>query len=120
MKYIVLILSLILAACQPVYANYLQAPIPRQHNAMPPVSVSVTTASTLGIAANPDRTSLVCTNNSTTLIAYVAFGANSAIIDGGIAIAPGVTWWMDDYMFTTAAVNVIGDGALTFSCQEYK
>lgn len=117
MKYLILLL---LASCTPAYANYLQAPVPRQHNAMPPVMLSVTTASTQIIAANPDRTSLVCTNNSTTFAAYLAFGAGTAIIDGGIVIAPGVTWWMDDYMFTTAAVVAIGDGALTFACQEYK
>ena len=98
-------------------ANYLMSPTPMQHVPSAPVSVSVTTSSTQGVAINANRTALECTNIGTST-AFLAYGANAAVLSSGTAIAPGVTWWMDDYLFTTAAVNVIGAASTTLSCQE--
>ena len=116
MKYI---LALLLAIATPVHAtNYLQAPAPRQHAALAPVSVSVTTSSTVAIAANISQTSLECTNIGTATV-FLAYGSNTAIVNGGTAIAAGATWWMDDYLFTTQGINVIGSSATTLACQEF-
>ena len=122
MKMILLFLStLMLAACNLAGAapNYLQSPSPQQHTAIAPLAASVTTASAQLIAANINRTGLACTNIGTST-AFLAYGANTAILNGGTAISPGATWWMDDYLFTTAAVNVIAASATTMACQEFR
>jgi hypothetical protein len=117
MKKYILALLLTFATC--ANANYLQGPIPRQHAAITPVAGSVTTASAQLIAANINRTGLACTNIGTST-AFLAYGANTAILNGGTAISPGATWWMDDYLFTTDAVNVIAASATTIACQEFQ
>ena len=115
----ILLSILFIAFCTVANANYLQGPIPRQHAAVTPVAGSVTTASAQLIAANINRTGLECTNIGTST-AFLAYGANVAILNGGTAIPPGATWWMDDYLFTTAAVNVIAASATTMACQEFQ
>ena len=68
-------------------------------------------------AANPLRTGLSCTNFGAAN-AFLAFGSNAAVSGAGTAITVGSTWWMDPFLFTTQAVNVIG--STTLACQEYQ
>jgi hypothetical protein len=116
----VLLSLLFIASCSPVYAaNYLQAPTPKQHVAAAPVSISVTTTSAQVVAINATRTGLECTNLSTTATVTVGYGSNAAIVNGGTAILPGQHWWMDDYLFTTLAINMIGSASAIVACTEF-
>jgi hypothetical protein len=117
-KVLGLLAILLLASFQTQAApNYLQAPTPRQHGALAPVAVSSIVTSATAFAANPSRTSLVCTNTGSATV-YLAFGANAAVSGSGIAVTAGTTWWMDDYSFTTQAIQIIGIS--TLACQEFQ
>lgn len=100
-------------------ANYLDIPIARQHIAKAPVVISVTSTSSTGITENASRTGLECTNTGSVDI-HLAFGANAATLTGGTVMQPGVTRWMDDYSFTTQAINVISASSSSLSCTEYQ
>ena len=99
--------------------NTLQGSSPWQHIANAPVTVAVTTTSAQLIGSNTARTGLSCTNIGS-VNAYLAYGTNPAILSGGTAILAGTTWWMDNYLFTTQAINVIAPSATTLSCQEFQ
>ena len=112
-----LLCLLMLFATSASATNYLQPPTPRQHIANAPSAIVSTGASSTAFAANPLRTGLACTNFGSTN-AFLAYGSNAAISGGGIAVLAGSTWWMDDYLFTTQAIQVIG--VTTLSCQEFQ
>lgn len=85
---------------------------------MASVTIPVTSTSALGIAANPLRTGLVCVNVGQANVS-LGFG-NTAINNYGITLIPGVAFSMDDYLFTTAAMNAVSPTSSTLSCQEYQ
>ena len=117
MKKLLAIVALLF--CTLASANYLNTPNPLQHIANAPLAVSVTSSSATMIAGNINRTAMSCTNTGG-VTAFLAYGSNAAIVGGGTAILAGVTWWMDDYLFTTQAIQVIAASATTLSCQEYQ
>lgn len=82
-------------------------------------TVSNSLSSTI-VAANPSRTGLVITNLSNNRV-FLAFGANPAVANNGIALLPGGTWTMDKNTFTTQAVNARANtgGANAVSIQEF-
>ena len=98
--------------------NYLQSPAPRQHTAAAPSSITVTTSSAQAVTVNLTRTGFKCTNLGTVTV-FAAYGSNAAILNGGNAIFPGATWWMDDYEFTTQSVNMIASASANVACQEF-
>ncbi len=118
MKKLFVILSMFICA-QAFGQQYLNAPIPRQHIANAPLSVSVTTSSANMYASNLARTAMSCTNVGA-VTAFIAYGSNAAITNGGTAILAGTTWWMDDYLFTTQAIQVIAANPTTLACTEFQ
>lgn len=96
----------------------LSAADPRQHSPNAPVTISVTNSSAQGIVANLNRTGLVCTNVGSDNVS-IAWGGNAAVSNKGITLTPGLSFSFDDYMMTTAAMNVISPTSTTMSCQEY-
>ena len=74
-----------------------------------PAGPTVGTTSAALVAANATRKGLIIQNNSTNLI-FLAFGTTAAV-NVGIGLFPGGTYEMDEYNFTTAAVNAIATGA---------
>lgn len=81
-------------------------------------SVSVGVATTAAIASNANRKGLVLTNLSSSRIS-LGFGA-SAVLNTGITLLPGGIFVMDNYLFTTAAVNAIaGTAASVLAVQEF-
>ncbi len=96
---------------------YPYSPHPLQHIANAPIVITSTGTSSTGLATNIARTGLECTNTGSATV-YLAFGSNAAVSGSGLAITAGSTWWMDDYMFTNQAVQVIG--VTTLSCTEYQ
>ena len=120
MKYIIIAIAFLIAACNPAYsASYLTNPLPRQHVAQAPIAGTATTSSAVLVASNLNRTGLNCTNLGTVSI-FIAYGSNAAILNGGTVIPAGATWWMDDYLFTTQAVNVISASSANIACTEYQ
>lgn len=111
-----LFVLLLFFICSNSFAS--QAPNPVQHTPAAPITISVTNASAQAIASNGNRTGLVCNNVGTTNIS-IAWGGNAAVNSYGITLAPGIYFWMDDYLFTTASMNVISPTSGTLSCQEY-
>lgn len=74
-----------------------------------PTFATVGVASAQAVAANALRKGLILTNNSTANIS-LAFGA-TAVSGRGVVLYPGGVFFMDEYMFTTAAVNAIATAA---------
>jgi len=75
-----------------------------------PTAVSVGIVSAQAVAANANRKGLLLVNTSTN---YISIGLGSAaVLYSGITLNPsGGTFWMDEYSFTTSAVNAIASGA---------
>lgn len=117
MKTFIFIILLMLSTM--AHAVYLTTPAPMQHAANAPLAISVTTSSATAVVFNINRTGLECTNIGTTS-AFLAFGANAAIVGGGLAIPAGATWWMDDYLFTTQSVQMIAASTTSLACTEYQ
>lgn len=78
-----------------------------------PSSVSVGVASGVVIAANAARKGLVLTNTSTLGTVSFNIAAGSAVLNSGITLYPRGVWVMDEYTFTTAAINGIASLAAT-------
>lgn len=74
-----------------------------------PASATVGVASGLAVASNASRKGLVLINTSTGNIS-ISFGA-TAVLNSGITLYPNGVFFMDEYMFTTAAVNAIAASA---------
>jgi hypothetical protein len=69
--------------------------------------VGVTSAQ--AVASNINRKGLILTNNST---ANISLGFGVAAVSGsGVVLYPGGVFFMDEYMYTTAAVNAIATAA---------
>jgi hypothetical protein len=81
---------------------------------------SVGVANAQAVAANANRKGLMLVNTSANYIS-IAFGATNAILYSGITLNPGGgAFWMDEYTFSTAAVNAIASGsASALGIQEY-
>lgn len=75
-----------------------------------PAAVSVGVASGVVLAANASRRGLVLTNTSTGIIS-LNIVAGTAVLKSGITLYPGGVWVMDEYTFTTAAINGISSVA---------
>lgn len=76
-----------------------------------PTFYGVTNVSGVAVPANANRKGLVLVNTSTATIS-LSFGANPAVLNSGITLNPnGGTWVMDEYTFTTQAVNAISNAA---------
>lgn len=85
-----------------------------------PATVSVGVASGALVAINASRKGLVVTNNSSAIVS-LAFGANAAVLSSGITLKPGGVWDMDQFTFTTQAVNAIAASAASgVSYQEFQ
>lgn len=85
-----------------------------------PTFYGATNVSGIAVAANANRKGLVIVNTSTAVVS-LSFGANPAILNSGITLnANGGTWVMDEYTFTTQAVNAISNAATrNLSIQEF-
>jgi hypothetical protein len=73
------------------------------------VSVGVTSAQAL--AVNSSRKGLILTNTGSANIS-LGFGV-AAVLNSGITLYPGGTFSMDEYSFTTVAINAIASAAST-------
>lgn len=74
-----------------------------------PAAASVGVTHGQVLAANANRRGLVLVNTSTNVIS-IAFGS-SAVLNSGITLEPnGGSFTMDEYTFTTAAVDAIASG----------
>lgn len=75
-----------------------------------PTSASVGVASAQAVAANANRKGLVLVNTSANRIS-LGFG-NAAVLDSGITLNPsGGVFVMDEFCFSTQAINAIASGA---------
>lgn len=84
-----------------------------------PTSATVGVTSALAVAANTSRKGLVLTNTSNNTIS-LGFGANAAVLNSGITLTPNGVWVLDEFTYTTQAVNAIASGATSnLSIQEY-
>jgi len=77
-------------------------------------------SSASAVAANANRKGLVIVNTSLTAWVYLGLGA-TAVVGSGVALGPGGgSFTMDEYSFTTAAVNAIASAASTnLAIQEF-
>lgn len=83
-----------------------------------PASASVGVTSALAVAANANRKGLVLTNLSNKTISFGI--GTAAVLNAGITLIPNAIWEMDEYTYTTAAINAIASGAsATLSIQEF-
>lgn len=83
-----------------------------------PAAATVGVASAQAVAANASRKGLVLVNTSVNTIS-VGLG-NAAVLNSGITLAPFGSWTMDDYTYTTAAINAIaGAASSNLAVQEF-
>jgi hypothetical protein len=83
-----------------------------------PTLVSVGVASAVAVAANAARKGLVLTNTSNKNISF-GVGA-AAVLNSGITLTPNGVWVMDEFTFTTSAINAIAGGAASnLAVQEF-
>lgn len=83
-----------------------------------PTFATVGTSSASAVAANANRKGLILINTSGNYI-YLGLGF-TAVIGSGIVLIPFGTWTMDEFTFTTAAINAIASGASSnLSIQEF-
>ena len=83
-----------------------------------PAVASVGTSSASALASNSARKGLVMINLSSSNIS-LGLGA-AAVLNQGITLTPFGTWVMDQYTFTTSAINAIaGVASSTLSIQEF-
>lgn len=84
-----------------------------------PTAASVGITSAQALAANADRAGLVLVNTSDNTIS-IAFGANAAVLNSGITLLAGASWAMNEYQFSTAAVNAIASAVTSnLAIQEF-
>lgn len=110
-----------MSASMPVAIASDQSPlstkVPLTANSPANVSVGVTSASCL--ASNTSRRGAIFTNVS---INKISMGIGvAAVLNSGITLYPGGTWTMDEFNFTTAAVNCIASAAASgLGVQEFQ
>jgi hypothetical protein len=84
-----------------------------------PAFVLVGIISALAVAAAATRKGLIITNTSPNII-NLAFAPAPAVLGSGIALAAGATFKMDEYSFSTLAINAISNvGGSNLSIQEF-
>lgn len=84
-----------------------------------PFTVSVGVTSAAFLASNASRKGFCTVNTSSAIVSY-GIGA-AAVLNSGITLYPGGTWCMDEYTFSTAAINAIaGAAASATSGQEFQ
>lgn len=101
-----------------VQSDLAGAPIP-SGNGTPdtPATYSVTSSSGQAVASNTNRKGLVIINLGAV---NVSFGCGTtAALNSGITLTPNGTWVMDQFTFTTLAINAICSTTSTLSIQEY-
>jgi hypothetical protein len=83
-----------------------------------PANASVGVASAQAVASNASRKGLAMVNTSS---ARISFGVgNTAVLDKGITLLPGGVWEMDEYTYSTAAINAIASAAASnLAVQEF-
>jgi hypothetical protein len=83
-----------------------------------PTAATVGTGSAQAVATNSNRKGLVLTNTSVNTIS-LGLGA-TAVLNSGITLLPGSVFVMDEYTFSTAAINAIASAAASnLAIQEY-
>lgn len=82
-----------------------------------PTSAAVANTSGLVVAANASRKGLVIVNVGSANVS-LGFGS-AAVANSGVTLTPNGVYEMDDYLFTTAAVNAISPTSSTVAIQEY-
>lgn len=83
-----------------------------------PTFATVGTSSASAVAANASRRGLVLTNTSANRISF-GLGA-TAVINRGITLIPFGVWVMEQYEFTTGAINAVASAASSNLCiQEF-
>jgi hypothetical protein len=85
-------------------------PVPSAATGLAPTFATVGTSSAQILASNSSRKGLVLVNTSTNTIS-LAFGANAAVLNSGITLIGGGAFNMDQYQFSTAAINAIASSA---------
>ena len=75
-----------------------------------PTYATVGVTSSQVIVSNSSRKGLVLVNLSTNNISF-GIGSNPAVVGSGITLTPNGVWVMDEYTFTTSAINGIATGA---------
>lgn len=78
-----------------------------------PTAASVGTSSGVVIAANANRKGLILTNTSSLATVSFHLANGTAVLNSGITLYPHDSWVMDEYTFTTAAINGIASVAST-------
>lgn len=85
-----------------------------------PFTISVGVASGVYLALNASRKGLCTVNTSNATVSFGLAGA-AAVLNSGITLYPGGTWCMDEYTFTTGAINAIaGTAASAVAGQEFQ
>lgn len=90
--------------------------------AVSPASAVVTASSAQMIASNGLRKGLILTHLGSSGPVSLSFGAttNLAVLNAGLSLTAGTRWTMDDYAFTTSAINAIATASgPTISIQEW-
>lgn len=83
-----------------------------------PTFATVGTSSASAVAANASRKGLTLVNTSANRIS-LGFGA-TAVLDRGITLYPGGSFFMDEYSYSTAAINAIASAAASnLAVQEF-
>lgn len=75
-----------------------------------PTATAVGVASASALASNASRRGLVMTNTSANKISLNIVGG-AAVLNSGITLYPGGTWYMDEFTYTTAAIFAIASAA---------
>jgi len=75
-----------------------------------PTSATVSTTSIQVVPANVNRTGLVLINTSNGTIS-IGIDSNAAVINKGITLNANAIWEMDEWTFTTLAINAIASGS---------
>lgn len=84
-----------------------------------PTAATVTGSSANIIASNTNRKGLLLTNLSSDFVS-LSFGASNAVLNEGITLAPYGSYSMDEYTYSTQAINAISSGTSSaISIQEF-
>jgi hypothetical protein len=92
-------------------ATYVSTKVPRTYSA--PTTASVTTTSSVIVAANANRKGLYLSNTTSQQIS-LGFNGNAAVYQNGITLFPGEKFFMDEYSFSTGAVSAVTTGTTTY------
>lgn len=85
-----------------------------------PFQVSAGVTSGVFLASNSVRKGMCAVNVSNATVSFNAV-AGSAVLNSGITLYPGGTWCMDEFTFTTSAINIIaGAASSVVSGQEFQ